>query len=196
MPNNTTRTVLIGAGTGMIAGLTTVAAIVAVDTWQLDTRIPEAIARARMTSDERAEFDEAKRALQERQARERADRLQREADQRAKFRPGLLAGPRAQLAAMPLPQLIREIHQARTSHQAAWTPNPDTGSRDYSAINGWRDQLEALRSEFDRRRDNPAAGESLSRVDQLRWSAAYGSVHAFDDPYPIQFGTPTTTETN
>ncbi|WP_280359318.1 hypothetical protein [Nocardia otitidiscaviarum] len=180
MRTTTSRVVLLGVGSGVIAGIATCATIIAVDTWRLDEQIPEAIARCWMTRDERAELAQARRALDEQAAQRRRQRERREAQRRSRFRPDLLAGPRAELADMPLPQLVSEIQHARQQGERVWAADPGTGRRNYAAVTPWWDHLGAMLSEFDRRRYHPAPGQRLSRLDRVRWAAASSAVHADD----------------
>ncbi|MFE3000731.1 hypothetical protein ACFXG4_37745 [Nocardia sp. NPDC059246] len=180
MHNNTIRTIGLGTAVGVVAGVATVATIIAVDTWDLDIRVSEAVARWRMTPDERVELDVAQQQL-DHQARQRRQRYERnEIDKRSKFAPELLTGVQGRLAELPLSQLITEILYARGRLGDSWGADPMPGQRDFPAINRWTEHLEAMRSEFDRRRENPAPGQSLSLLDRKRWDAAHNAVHTYD----------------
>ncbi|MFJ9368778.1 hypothetical protein ACIRRA_30730 [Nocardia sp. NPDC101769] len=177
MHTNTSRAIGLGITAGVVAGIATLATVIAIDDWDLDTRVSEAVARTRMTPAERTELSATKRLL-DHQARQR--REQRELDEshkRSKFHPYLLSTP-SELTELSLSGLICEILAARRQLRHAWAIDPTTGRRDYSVVEIWTDQLEAMRSEFNRRRHNPAPGQALPLLDRMRWQAAYSAVHA------------------
>ncbi|QLY33964.1 hypothetical protein H0264_18565 [Nocardia huaxiensis] len=191
MPSTTSRAIALGIPIGVIAGIATVATIIAVDTWNLDTRICDAVTRWRMTPDDRAALD-ATQALLDYQARQRErQREQVAAHKRSKFQPELCTGVPGRLSELPLSALITEILYARgrlATIWGTWGADPDTGRRDYTAITQWTGHLDALRAEFDHRRHDPADGKTLSRLDRMRWQAAHSAVHAYDEipsPAPI-----------
>ncbi|WP_458686406.1 hypothetical protein [Nocardia tengchongensis] len=187
MHHTTIRILALGAAAGVVAGIATVATIVAIDDFDLDTRVSEAIAQWQMTAAERTELAATKRLIAQQAQQQREQRERNEIYKRSKFSPDLLSGTRCELSELALSGLVCEILYARRRVRSAWTVDPATGRRDYSSLNTWTDHLQAMRSEFDRRRDNPAAGQAMSLLDRMRWQAAYGGVHAYDE---IDFPTP------
>ncbi|MET8428368.1 hypothetical protein [Nocardia sp. NPDC004860] len=181
MHTTTSQAIGLGVAAGVVAGIATVATIIAIDDWDLDTRVSEAITRSRMTAAERTELAATKRLIVQQAQQQREQRERNEIYKRSKFRPDLLSGTRCELTELSPSRLICEILNARREVRRAWAADPATGRRDYSALNTWTDHLQALRSEFDHRRDNPAPGQAMSLLDRMRWQAAYSSVHAYDE---------------
>ncbi|MFE3222919.1 hypothetical protein [Nocardia sp. NPDC059228] len=178
---NTSGAIGLGIAVGVVAGIATVATIIAIDDFDLDTRVSEAITRSRMTEAERTELAATRRLIDHQAQQQREQRERNESYKRSKFRPDLLSGTRSELVDLSLSGLICEILHARRQVRHAWTADPVTGGLDYASLNTWTDQLQAMRSEFDRRRDNPSAGQALNLLERMRWQAAYSEVHAFDE---------------
>ncbi|MEV6101460.1 hypothetical protein [Nocardia sp. NPDC051981] len=191
MSINTSRVIGLGAAAGIAAGVAVIATIIAVDEWDLDTRVAEAITRWQMTPDERIALDATKALLAHQNEQRRARRDKTERDKRSKFCHDLLTSVDSELTALTLPQLITEILYARAGFAGGFGIDPQTGQGDYAVRTRWAGHLDALRSEFDRR--NAGAGRSLSRLDRLRWQAAYTAVHGFDEPTDTEIQDLTTT---
>jgi hypothetical protein len=174
MHRNDIRALGIGVTAGLIAGLVPIMAV----EMDLETKVPDAVRRWRLSAADRAEYDRLQQAMADkRTAAAHADE-QREIGLRANFHPGLVTGKHpVALADLSIAQLIDEIDYAKSEKRAAVAEERYTAHRPMTAR--WSDQIEALRSEF-KRRDV----RRMTLVDRARCAAAHYAVFNHDDEYP------------
>ncbi|MBC7299895.1 MAG: hypothetical protein H5T78_02955 [Nocardia sp.] len=175
MSTFTARAAAIGTLAGVVAGITTVAGIIAIDDLDIVGKIRDANYRRGLSPVERAELDRYRRAAA---AHDRAaidDRDKAEAARRARFAPELLTVATAdRLEALSVADLLTEHGAAvEQCHRAAQGADAD----DFNKRSG---HALALRAEVARRHEYQVRAK-LPELDRLRIEHGFTAIHAAEN---------------